>query len=761
MAPILKRLLPDEIPVIRRDPVDPAARDVATPIVEAVKARGMDAVREYAEKFGELKPGDQLVYTRADLEKAWYQLDAATQRLLVRTVHRVRRFAVRARPPAPPACARAESASAERRSRAGAPRRPLRPAPAVQLVQKAAISDARLDIPGGAAGHTVAPVENAGCYAPGGRYPLPSSIIMTVTTARVAGCTNVWAASPRPTQITLGAAYVAGADAVLAAGGAHAIAALAYGCGPVGPSDAVVGPGNQYVTAAKSLIAGRVAIDMLAGPSECLVIADRSASARVVAADLLAQAEHDPQALPSLVCTSAALIDEIEAELVAQLAVLPTAEIARRACQNGYAVLVGSIAEAVAISDRLAPEHLEIHTEEAEAVAKRCQHYGGLFIGHAAAEVLGDYGAGPNHTLPTGGTARSVGGLSVFTFLRIRTWLSLHNLKTAADLVRDAHALAKIEGLHGHALAAAYRLDADESQPAPNGVLAAESALLAHSTGLPPQALLSDESGAGTQGNMLLALPKKGRLAEMCLKFVEAAGLQYHRRDRLDVAHCTNLPITLVFLPAKDIASFIGEGNVDAGITGQDMVAEAGCTVTTELELGIGKCFLSLQVPEGRKAACAADFAGKRIATSFPHLTRSFFAPLDKQLGARAAKPAASRAAPAPPSAHAVPPRVCARACRCARRGDQDHRHLRQRRGGRRPRAGGRRGRPGRDRHHHARRRPLRGRQLDADAGARSLAPQPRASLAARRLIAPLLRPRSPVSGRAHLEPAHGARAPG
>lgn len=675
MAPILRRLLPSEVPVLRRDPVDPAARDVAAPIVEAVKARGIDAVREYAEKFGELKPGEPLIYTRPELEQAWNKLEPATQRLLVRTVHRVRRFAVRAAERR--ACARGAVAASSPPAATRAPlsarlRAPPRLASmrrardAAQLVQKAAITDAKLDIPGGAAGHTVAPVENAGCYAPGGRYPLPSSIIMTVTTARVAGCTNVWAASPRPTQITLGAAFVAGADAVLAAGGAHAIAALAYGCGPIGPADAVVGPGNQYVTAAKSLIAGRVAIDMLAGPSECLVIADATACARVVAADLLAQAEHDPQALPSLVSTSAQLIDDVEVELVAQLAVLPTAGIAREACKNGYAVLVGSMDEAIAISDRLAPEHLELHTDDAEAVARRCKHYGGLFVGHAAAEVLGDYGAGPNHTLPTGGTARSTGGLSVFTFLRVRTWMSLSNLKTAADLVRDAHALAKIEGLHGHAVAAAHRLDTEDSQMLLEGFESAEGALTAHSAGVPQSALdgasISTDGGASTSGNMLLALPKKGRLAEMCLKFVEAAGLQYHRRDRLDVAHCTNLPITLVFLPAKDIASFIGMGNVDAGITGQDMVAEAGCTVTTELELGIGKCFLSLQVPERKKACSATDFAGCRIATSFPHLTRSFFAPIDKQLGKkqRARRgPRWPRAAATTPAALARPGRHC------------------------------------------------------------------------------------------------------
>lgn len=600
-----------------------------------------------------------------------------------------------------------------------------------QLVQKQAITDAQLDIPGGSAGHTVAPVENAGCYAPGGRYPLPSSVIMTVTTARVAGCKNVWAASPRPNSVTLGAAYIAGADALLAAGGAHAIAGLAYGCGSIGPSDCVVGPGNQYVVAAKSMIAGRVAIDMLAGPSECLIIADDSASPAVVAADLLAQAEHDPQALPSLVSTSEELIVEVDKELEKQLSVLPTAEIAREACKNGYAVLVSSAAEAVEISDRLAPEHLEVHMANSSEVASKCQHYGGLFIGHTAAEVLGDYGAGPNHTLPTGGTARSTGGLSVFTFLRVRTWLSLDQPKTAAGLVRDAHTLAKLEGLEGHAVAAALRLDAADRE-AMLGTAAARSLNgdvpdVAHDTGIaspvvrPVPGSLND-----TTGNMLLALPKKGRLAEICMKFVGAAGLQYHRLDRLDVAPCTNLPITLVFLPAKDIAAFVGMGNVDAGITGQDMVAENGCSVQTELELGIGKCSLALQVPEADAGKCAADYAGGRIATSFPNLTRKYFDPLDavqsagtRAASARRAARAASAAARvrAPRAGRGSRGRPPTRPAPIARQEDADHRHLGLRRGRRRPGPRGRRRRPRRDRDHDARRRAPRRRRDHEDAG--------------------------------------------
>ena len=280
---------------------------------------------------------------------------------------------------------------------------------------------------------------------------------MTAVTARAAGVREVWVASPHPTQITLAAAAVAGADGLLAVGGAHAIAALAYGVGGPPPCDVVVGPGNQWVTAAKKLVAGDVGIDMLAGPSELVVLADVSADPGVVAADLLAQAEHDPDALPVLVTTDTAHADAVDTELENQLAGLPTRDIAGAALANGFAVIADTLGEALAVCDRLAPEHLQILTRDPEEVARRANHYGGLFIGGASAEVFGDYGIGPNHTLPTGGVARFKGGLSVFDFLRIRTWLRMSDGPDAAAAARDAAALARLEGLEAHARAAERR----------------------------------------------------------------------------------------------------------------------------------------------------------------------------------------------------------------------------------------------------------------------------------------------------------------
>jgi len=391
----------------------------AARIVEAVRTRGEVALRKHAERFGDVLPGAPLYHDRPELARALTGLSTDDRVRLERVASRIRAFAV---------------------------------------AQRGALGSVRVPVPGGIAEHRIAPVERAGCYAPGGRYPLPSSVLMTAVTARVAGVRDVWVATPKPQTLSLAAAAIAGADGVLAAGGAQAIAALAYGAGPIAPRDLIVGPGNRYVAAAKQLVAGVVAIDMRAGPSELVVFADSSADPATVAADLVAQAEHDPHAVPVLVTTDASLVERVERELARCLADLPTARVARAALAHGGAIVVSSVDDGVAACDALAPEHLHLELRDADAVAPRLAHYGALFVGPGAAEVLGDYGAGPNHVLPTGGTARSTGGLSVYTFLRVRTWLRIDDRAAALPLIEDAIWLGRAEGLEGHARAAERRL---------------------------------------------------------------------------------------------------------------------------------------------------------------------------------------------------------------------------------------------------------------------------------------------------------------
>jgi phosphoribosyl-ATP pyrophosphohydrolase/phosphoribosyl-AMP cyclohydrolase/histidinol dehydrogenase len=289
---------------------------------------------------------------------------------------------------------------------------------------------------------------------------------MTAVTARAAGCELVVLSSPRPAPITLAAAYIAGADLFLCVGGAQAIATMAYGIdeatdhGPIIPKcDVIVGPGNKWVTAAKSIVQGFCGIDMLAGPSEVLVIADKTANAEVVAADLIAQAEHDVVARAILLSNDQGIIDDIENNVSKQLDSLPepNKNTASEALKQSFSVLCKDIDECIKVSDDIAPEHLEIQTENANEVGMKCANYGGLFIGEHAAEVLGDYGAGPNHTLPTGGTGRYTGGLSVFNFLRIRTWMRIDDHEASQAMVDDSIIMARLEGLEGHARASEAR----------------------------------------------------------------------------------------------------------------------------------------------------------------------------------------------------------------------------------------------------------------------------------------------------------------
>jgi histidinol dehydrogenase len=257
---------------------------------------------------------------------------------------------------------------------------------------------------------------------------------------------------------------LAGVDGFICVGGAQAIAAMAFGVGIIPCADVIVGPGNRWVTAAKKIVSGRVGIDMLAGPSECLVLADSTASPATIAADLLAQAEHDTDARPILVTTEASMVDAVNQELTKQLQDLPTAAIATVAVERaGFAMVAPNMKAAIALVDRIAPEHLEVMTANSSSDSKKMLNYGGLFVGHQSAEVMGDYGAGPNHVLPTGGTGRYTGGLSVFTFLAIRTFMELDASNPELKMVaHDAVTVARVEGLEGHARAAELRLPESE-----------------------------------------------------------------------------------------------------------------------------------------------------------------------------------------------------------------------------------------------------------------------------------------------------------
>ena len=417
--PLLKLIGVNEAIRNRRSVIDPSALGDASVIVEQVRANGARAVRKYAKQFGERLENEPLVLGKDAMESALAAIDTDSRELLRRVAGRIERFA---------------------------------------QAQRDSIQNLDLPIPGGHAGHRVLPVEAAGCYAPGGRHPLPSSVIMTAVTARVAGCSRIVVASPSTDPIMLAAAAVAGADEYLAVGGPHAIAALAFGFGDFSPCDVIVGPGNKWVTAAKYIVSSAVGIDMLAGPSELLIIADETAPPSLIAADLLAQAEHDDDAIPMLVTTSADLVSLVERELESQLRSLSTAATARRALDNGFVCVAQDIDEACQLSDRIAAEHVEVLAANPEKIASRLCHAGGVFIGSSTAEVLGDYGAGPNHTLPTGGSARYAAGLSVIHFLRLRTWLQIASDPSSQGLVSDTTDLARLEGLEAHQRSAQARL---------------------------------------------------------------------------------------------------------------------------------------------------------------------------------------------------------------------------------------------------------------------------------------------------------------
>jgi histidinol dehydrogenase len=304
-------------------------------------------------------------------------------------------------------------------------------------------------------GQIVRPLDAMGAYVPAGRYPLPSTVLMTVITAQVAGVATICVACPNPSVEILGIAHWLGVTHMFRMGGAQAIAALAYGTETVPKVDRIVGPGNIYVAAAKKLIAGETGIDFVAGPTEIVIIA-ADGNPRWIAADLLAQAEHDVDASAILLTTSRPLAEAVAAEVERQLETLPTAAVARPSIEtNGAIVVVETLERAVEISNALAPEHLALHNG---SLLAKIRHAGAVFVGASSPEAAGDYASGPNHVLPTSGAARLRGGLSAADFVKV---IAVQEL-TPAGLERLTPAitqLARAEGLEAHARSVEIRED--------------------------------------------------------------------------------------------------------------------------------------------------------------------------------------------------------------------------------------------------------------------------------------------------------------
>jgi histidinol dehydrogenase/sulfopropanediol 3-dehydrogenase len=318
--------------------------------------------------------------------------------------------------------------------------------------------------PGMRMGQRIIPVDSCGCYVPAGRYPCLTSAVMSVIPAKVAGVNRIVACSPpgNTGSINPGILYTMhkmDIDEIYCMGGAQAIGALAFGTGTMAPVDLIVGPGNQYVMEAKRQVFGTVGIDFLAGPSECLIIADDSARADYIAADLLAQCEHDPNARGALVTTSETLAQETLEEIERQLQERTTETVARASWENkGVVVVVDNLDDATRYANEYAPEHLEIHTRKPRELLPLLKHYGSLFIGENTAEVYADKIAGPNHILPTGAAARYTGGLWVGMFQKVVTHMEVDEA-ASIELARYSETQGAYEGMDAHRFAAKIRLD--------------------------------------------------------------------------------------------------------------------------------------------------------------------------------------------------------------------------------------------------------------------------------------------------------------
>ena len=395
-----------------------ALNDVAK-IIEDIKLRKDSALIEYCKRFndGDFQNSDDFLVSENEIEEAYKKTDKKTIETIKIAQKNVFEFAKK---------------------------------------QFDCIKELEIKMGDSILGHKIVPINSVLCYVPGGNYPLPSSCIMTVTPAKVAGVKNIYLTSPRIKPQTIVAAHISGADRIYKLGGAQAVSAFAYGTESINPVDKIAGPGNKYVTFAKKYVYGKCDIDFLAGPSEVLIVADDTANPKLISADMLAQAEHDKDARAYLITTSKKLAEDVEKSARAQLSNLETKEIAEIAFEKSVCVVVEHISEAVEIANLRAPEHLELMFKGAEDKAFEFKNYGSLFIGQNCAEVFGDYCSGTNHVLPTNKASRYTGGLSVFDFIKILTYQNIDK-KTAKTLAETASNLAEAEGLFAHKLASDLR----------------------------------------------------------------------------------------------------------------------------------------------------------------------------------------------------------------------------------------------------------------------------------------------------------------
>ncbi|MBC7810987.1 MAG: histidinol dehydrogenase [Burkholderiales bacterium] len=401
-----------------------ALRETVRSILERVRLDGDEAVRSYSKKFDNFEPSSFLV-SDEQASQAKDELPPAVIEELDYAIEAVSAFA---------------------------------------RAQKDSLHEFDKEIaPGIRMGHRIIPVASAGCYVPAGRYPCLTSAVMSVIPAKVAGVKRIIACSPpgRDGGINPGILYTMwkmGVNEIYCLGGAQAIGAMAYGTDTISHVDLIVGPGNQYVAEAKRQIFGTVGIDFLAGPSECLVLADDTGRADYIAADLLAQCEHDPNARGCLVTTSETLANETLAQIEVQLKQRTTEAVARASWENkGSVVVTDTIEDAARYANEYAPEHLEIHASAPRDVLPMLENYGSLFLGENTPEVYADKIAGPNHILPTGAAARYTGGLWVGMFLKVITHMEVDN-EASVKLAKHTVVQSTYEGMDAHRTAAALRL---------------------------------------------------------------------------------------------------------------------------------------------------------------------------------------------------------------------------------------------------------------------------------------------------------------